>query len=104
MGKKLAAAMTAGELREQIRQFVEELRCKVYGDKGLPDWGALLDEIIEQTASLLLELSHCAAPSASQTRGPRPKYILRDKENSSVVHKSRGLAAWCTLPVGTVRT
>ncbi len=45
MGKEMAARK-AQEVREEIREFAEQLRRKVYA-QGHPDWGTLFSEIEE---------------------------------------------------------
>ena len=45
MGKE-TTARKAQEVREEIRQFAEQLRRKVYA-QGHPDWGTLFSEIEE---------------------------------------------------------
>ncbi len=40
MGKEAAVKKTR-EIREEVRRFVAELRQKVYGEQGCPDWGTL---------------------------------------------------------------
>lgn len=45
MGKEVAARKMQ-EVREEIRQFAEQLRRKVYA-QGHPDWGTLFSEIEE---------------------------------------------------------
>lgn len=46
MGKEMAARK-ADEVREEIRQFAEQLRRKVYAGRGHPDWGTFFSEIEE---------------------------------------------------------
>jgi len=46
MGKEVAARKAQG-VGEEIRQFAVELRQKVYGVQGCPDWGILFSEIEE---------------------------------------------------------
>ena len=46
MGKE-AVGGKAQEMREEIRRFAQELRQKVYAEKGYPDWGTLFSEIEE---------------------------------------------------------
>jgi hypothetical protein len=47
MDKKQRAARKAQEVREEVRQFVERLRRRVYGEHACPDWGTLFSEIEE---------------------------------------------------------
>jgi hypothetical protein len=47
MDRKQQAARKAQEVREEVRQFVERLRRRVYGDQAYPDWGTLFSEIEE---------------------------------------------------------
>jgi hypothetical protein len=46
MGKEVAAEK-AREVGVEIRQFVAQLRQKVYGGQACPDWGTLFSEIEE---------------------------------------------------------
>ncbi len=45
--RKEVAARKAQAVREEIRQFAEQLRQKVYAGQGYPDWGTLFSEIEE---------------------------------------------------------
>jgi len=107
MDKKQASAVKAAGLRDEIHQFAKQIREKVYGAKGHPEWGTLFSEIeelgvqvgdavcrefVQQGAAEQAAKAeeHCPDQSCPTCKGPLEP---RDPEPKTVLTR-RGEVGW----------